>query len=111
MNTGSHPLYCCYAESDDGLHWRKCRRNPVLTQGEPGTWDGGWIYARDGAAFAAMHPLDESQWIADPSDPATEELQQFRAGAVDPPPVLESVKREREPTQRTAALWKRQAGV
>ena len=21
--TGSHPLYCCYAESDDGIHWRK----------------------------------------------------------------------------------------
>ncbi|MCB1237511.1 MAG: hypothetical protein KDM91_20775, partial [Verrucomicrobiae bacterium] len=23
VNTGSHPLYCCYAESDDGIHWRK----------------------------------------------------------------------------------------
>lgn len=23
VNTGSHPLYCCYAESDDGVHWRK----------------------------------------------------------------------------------------
>ncbi|MEX2577983.1 MAG: hypothetical protein WD342_02905 [Verrucomicrobiales bacterium] len=23
MNTGAHPLYCCYAESDDGIHWRK----------------------------------------------------------------------------------------
>ncbi len=34
-----------YAESLDGIHWRKCRLNPVLTQGEPGTWDGGWIYA------------------------------------------------------------------
>ncbi len=34
-----------YAESKDGIHWRKCRLNPVLTQGEPGTWDGGWIYA------------------------------------------------------------------
>jgi len=34
-----------YAESPDGIHWRKCRLNPVLTQGEPGTWDGGWIYA------------------------------------------------------------------
>ncbi len=34
-----------YAESPDGLHWRKCRLNPILTQGEPGTWDGGWIYA------------------------------------------------------------------
>lgn len=34
-----------YAESKDGLHWRKCRLNPILTQGKPGTWDGGWIYA------------------------------------------------------------------
>lgn len=23
LNSGSHPLYCCYAESDDGIHWRK----------------------------------------------------------------------------------------
>ena len=23
LNTGSHPLYCCYAESDDGIRWRK----------------------------------------------------------------------------------------
>lgn len=23
VNTGAHPLFCCYAESDDGLHWRK----------------------------------------------------------------------------------------
>jgi hypothetical protein len=23
VNTGEHPLFCCYAESDDGIHWRK----------------------------------------------------------------------------------------
>ena len=23
VNTGSHPLFCCYAESKDGIHWRK----------------------------------------------------------------------------------------
>lgn len=34
-----------YAESKDCIHWCKCRLNPVLTQGRPGTWDGGWIYA------------------------------------------------------------------
>ena len=34
-----------YAESPDGIHWRKCRLSPILTQGQPGTWDGGWIYA------------------------------------------------------------------
>lgn len=23
LNSGAHPLFCCYAESDDGIHWRK----------------------------------------------------------------------------------------
>jgi hypothetical protein len=23
LRSGAHPLYCCYAESDDGIHWRK----------------------------------------------------------------------------------------
>ena len=23
LNTGRHPLYCCYAESTDGIHWEK----------------------------------------------------------------------------------------
>jgi hypothetical protein len=23
LTTNSHPLFCCYAESDDGIHWRK----------------------------------------------------------------------------------------
>jgi hypothetical protein len=23
VTTNTHPLYCCYAESDDGIHWRK----------------------------------------------------------------------------------------
>jgi len=23
VNSGTHPLFCCYAESADGLHWRK----------------------------------------------------------------------------------------
>jgi hypothetical protein len=23
IRTDAHPLYCCYAESDDGIHWRK----------------------------------------------------------------------------------------
>ncbi|MBN1343393.1 MAG: hypothetical protein JXQ73_11970 [Phycisphaerae bacterium] len=44
-----------YAESKDGIHWRKCRLNPVLTQGRPGTWDGGWIYA------AGIVKLDDEQ--------------------------------------------------
>jgi hypothetical protein len=44
-----------YAESRDGIHWRKCRLNPILTQGKPGTWDGGWIYA------AGIVKLDDEQ--------------------------------------------------
>ena len=23
ISTGRHPLFCCYADSDDGIHWRK----------------------------------------------------------------------------------------
>jgi hypothetical protein len=44
-----------YAESADGRSWRKCRLNPVLTQGEPGTWDGGWVYA------AGVVKIDDEQ--------------------------------------------------
>ncbi len=44
-----------YAESRDGIHWRKCRLNPILTQGNPGTWDGGWIYA------AGVVKIDDEQ--------------------------------------------------
>jgi len=32
-----------YAESSDGIHWKKCRLNPILKQGAPGDWDSGWI--------------------------------------------------------------------
>ncbi len=46
-----------YAESADGIHWRKCTLNPVVTQGAPGDWDGGWIYA---AAVVKLGD-DESQ--------------------------------------------------
>ncbi len=34
-----------YAESADGIHWRKSTLNPVITQGDPGEWDGGWLSA------------------------------------------------------------------
>ncbi len=44
-----------YAESRDCIHWRKCRLNPILTQGQPGTWDGGWIYA------AGVVKIDDEQ--------------------------------------------------
>lgn len=44
-----------YAESADLIHWRKCRLNPILTQGNPGTWDGGWVYA------AGVVKIDDEQ--------------------------------------------------
>jgi len=44
-----------YAESKDGIHWRKCRLNPGLTQGARGPWDGGWIYR------AGVVKLDDAQ--------------------------------------------------
>ncbi|MBG87223.1 MAG: hypothetical protein CMO80_10030 [Verrucomicrobiales bacterium] len=33
INTGRHPLYCCYAESDDGIHWRKPNLGIVAHKG------------------------------------------------------------------------------
>lgn len=47
LDGGAHPLYCCYAESDDGIHWRKPRlgqhefagstaNNIVITSGVQG---------------------------------------------------------------------------
>ena len=47
LNSGRHPLYCCYAESDDGIHWRKPelglhdfqgskKNNIVITSGKRG---------------------------------------------------------------------------
>jgi len=54
VNTGEHPLFCCYAESDDGIHWRKPElglhdfkgskaNNIVIPSGKMGTVnpDGG----------------------------------------------------------------------
>ena len=48
VKTNAHPLYCCYAESDDGIHWRKpelglhefkgsARNNIVIAPGQAGT--------------------------------------------------------------------------
>jgi len=45
-----------YAESKDGIHWRKCRLNPILTQGKPGSWDAGWVYA------AGIVKIDDQQF-------------------------------------------------
>ncbi len=45
VGTNSHPLYCCYAESEDGIHWKKPELGLVEFRGskannivmEPGT--------------------------------------------------------------------------
>jgi hypothetical protein len=48
LDSGRHPLFCCYAESDDGIHWRKpqlglhtfqgsTQNNIVLASGKLGT--------------------------------------------------------------------------
>jgi len=48
LDSGRHPLYCCYAESDDGVHWRKpelglnefqgsTKNNIVVASGTQGT--------------------------------------------------------------------------
>jgi len=36
-----------YAESSDGIHWRKSRENPVLVPGSLGSWDGGLVLVGD----------------------------------------------------------------
>ena len=34
-----------YATSPDGINWSKHLQNPVLTVGEPGSWDENWVWA------------------------------------------------------------------
>jgi hypothetical protein len=68
VNTGEHPLYCCYAESDDGIHWRKPElglfefkgskaNNIVIPKGKMGNIDpdGGHpaVFKDDNPAAAA----------------------------------------------------------
>jgi predicted GH43/DUF377 family glycosyl hydrolase len=36
-------LPICYATSSDGINWVKYPGNPVLLQGEPGSWDDTWV--------------------------------------------------------------------
>lgn len=33
VNTGTHPLFCCYAESDDGIRWKKPELGLIEFQG------------------------------------------------------------------------------
>jgi len=73
LNTGSHPLFCCYAESDDGVTWRKPNlglvefngskeNNIVIASGEM-TGPGGGLLSVD-----AGHPAifkDDNPMVAD----------------------------------------------
>ena len=56
VHTGEHPLFCCYAESDDGLNWRK----PMLGLHEfQGSKANNIVLASkllDGANLDAGHP-------------------------------------------------------
>ncbi len=56
-----------YAESTDGFSWQIASQNPVLTAGEPGTWDSytvgmGYLYKEDGIYYlyyvgTSDHPM------------------------------------------------------
>ena len=50
------PNVLCYAESSDGLSWKKWAGNPIFGHGEPLTWER----ARVGAC--EVHPLDDGRW-------------------------------------------------
>ena len=57
LNTGKHPLYCCYAESDDGIRWRK----PEL---------GLYEFQGSKANNIVMAPAKLGRASADPGHPA-----------------------------------------
>ena len=50
------PNVLCYAESTDGLVWKKWNQNPIFVHGAPRTWDR----ARVGAC--EVHPLPDGRW-------------------------------------------------
>ena len=53
VDTGEHPLYCCYAESDDGIHWRK----PELGLFEfRGSTKNNIVMAKGGAGLTDVDP-------------------------------------------------------
>jgi hypothetical protein len=64
VNTNRHPLFCCYAESSDGIHWRKpelglhefqgsTKNNIVMVSGAQGVLN---VDAGHPAVFLDMNP-------------------------------------------------------
>lgn len=49
------PNVICYAESPDGLRWKKSPLNPIFVKG------AGWDKDRVGAC--EVHPLDDGRWV------------------------------------------------
>ena len=50
------PNVLCYAESDDGLKWRKWEGNPMFGHGPRDSWD------RDRVGACEVHPLPDGRW-------------------------------------------------
>ena len=50
------PNVLCYAESDDGLSWRKWEGNPMFGHGPRDSWD------RDRVGACEVHPLPDGKW-------------------------------------------------
>jgi len=50
------PNVLCYAESSDGLSWRKWEGNPMFGKGSPLSWD------RDRVGACEVHPLPDGRW-------------------------------------------------
>ena len=50
------PNVLCYAESKDGLNWKKWDGNPMFGHGEVQSWD------RDRVGACEVHPLPDGRW-------------------------------------------------
>ena len=50
------PNVLCYAESKDGLNWRKWEGNPMFGHGPRDSWD------RDRVGACEVHPLPDGRW-------------------------------------------------
>lgn len=51
------PNVLCYAESEDGINWKKYGGNPIFTKGEEGAWDCDRVGGCD------IHRLPDGRWV------------------------------------------------